>query len=74
MPVTQTWNVFCDNPSLKCSSHAVFGKPNESKNAVIARAFHSFGYVQISVEDSVGYIDHYILCGECAKLKRYPTR
>lgn len=72
MPVTQTWIVHCDNPSGKCVSHSVQGRPNEEKNAVIGRAFSSFGYQQIKCLDDIGFAKYYLLCGECIKLGRYP--
>lgn len=73
MPVVQTWVVSCDN-TQNCKKHPVFGKPNEPKNSVISRAFYEFGFRQVAVEDSVGYVDYYLLCPECATLKCYPTR
>lgn len=69
--ITQTWTVSCDNPSGKCQSRIVVGKPDEPKNVVIMKAFSEFGFRRIKKVDEVGYIDYFVLCGECIKLGRY---
>lgn len=67
--------VQCDNAGDgKCNARAVIGAPQEDKKDVLLKAMNEFGFSNIRVEDSHGYVDYFLLCPDCARSGRHPKR